>query len=78
MQEIWVRSLGLEDPLERKWQPTAVFLPEKSRGQRSLWAAVHRIATVRIDLTTKPQLHSEILLKNNNTPFQNCCVDPMG
>ena len=36
LQEMWVRSLGWEDPLERKWQPTPVFLPGKSHGQRSL------------------------------------------
>ena len=35
MQETQVRFLGLEDPLE-KWQPTPVFLPRKSHGQRSL------------------------------------------
>ena len=35
-QEIRVRSLGWEDPLERKWQPTPVSLPGKSHGQRSL------------------------------------------
>ena len=34
MQETWVPSLGQEDPLE--WQPTAVFFPEESLGQRSL------------------------------------------
>ena len=28
----WVR----EDPLSRKWQPTPIFLPGKSHGQRSL------------------------------------------
>ena len=27
MRETWVRSLGREDPLEKEWQPTAVFLP---------------------------------------------------
>ena len=27
-----VQSRGQEDPLERKWQPTPVFLPGKSRG----------------------------------------------
>ena len=27
MQETWVQSLGWEDPLEKKWQPTPVFLP---------------------------------------------------
>ena len=36
MQETQVRSLGREDPLERKWQPTPVFLPGKSCGQGSL------------------------------------------
>ena len=36
MQETWVRSLGLEDPLEKKWQPTPVFLPEESHGRRIL------------------------------------------
>ena len=27
---------GQEDPMRRNWQPTPVFLPEKSHGQRSL------------------------------------------
>ena len=36
MEETQVQSLGPEDPLERKWQPTPVFLPGKSHGQRSL------------------------------------------
>ena len=31
--EIQVRSLGEEDPLEKEWQPTPVFLPG---GRRSL------------------------------------------
>ena len=36
MQEIWVQSLGGEIPWSRKWQPTPVFLPGESHGQRSL------------------------------------------
>ena len=36
MQEMQVRSLGGEDPLEGVWQPTVVFLPGESHGQRSL------------------------------------------
>ena len=36
MQETWVQSLGWEDPLEKEGQPTAVFLPGESQGQRSL------------------------------------------
>ena len=31
-----VQSLGQEDTLRSKWQPTQVFLPGKSHGQRSL------------------------------------------
>ena len=34
MQETRVQSLGGEDPLEKEWQPTPVFLPGKPNGQR--------------------------------------------
>ena len=33
MQETRVPSLGQEDPLGRKWQPTPVFLPGNSHRQ---------------------------------------------
>ena len=33
---MWVGSLGQEDPLEKEWQPTPVFLPGESHEQRSL------------------------------------------
>ena len=36
MQEIWVRSLGLEDPLEKEMAAHSVFLLGESHGQRSL------------------------------------------
>ena len=36
VQEMWVQSLGWEDPWRRKWQPTPVCLPGESHGQRSL------------------------------------------
>ena len=36
MQETWVRSLGGNIPWRRKRQPTLVFLPGESNGQRSL------------------------------------------
>ena len=36
MQETWVQSLGWEEPWRREWQPTPVFLPGESHGQRSL------------------------------------------
>ena len=36
MRETRVRSLGQEDPLEKKWHPTPVLLPGESHGGRSL------------------------------------------
>ena len=36
MQEIWVQPLGWEDPLEKEWLPTPVFLPGEFHGQRNL------------------------------------------
>ena len=54
MQETKVHSLGWEDPLESKWQPTPVFLPGKSHGQRSLASTFHEVAKVGHDLATKP------------------------
>ena len=35
MQETGLRSLGQENPLQRKWLPTPVFLPGELHGQRS-------------------------------------------
>ena len=35
-QEMQVRSLGWEGPWRRAWQPTPVFLPGESHGQRNL------------------------------------------
>ena len=35
-EEVQVRSLGWEDPWNRKWHPTSVLLPGKSHGRRSL------------------------------------------
>ena len=35
-----LRSLGWEDPLRRKWQPTPAFLPGKSHGQKSMVGTV--------------------------------------
>jgi len=36
MEEMWVRSLGQEDPLEEGWQPTSVFLLGEFHIHRSL------------------------------------------
>ena len=37
-------------PWRRVWQPTPVFLPGESCGQRSLWATVHGITQGRTGL----------------------------
>ena len=55
MQETWVRSLGWEDPLEKEMQPTPVFLPGESHGQRSLAGYSPR---GRKESDTTEQLHS--------------------
>ena len=36
MQEAWIPSLGRKIPWRREWQPTPIFLPGESQGQRSL------------------------------------------
>ena len=36
MQETWLQSLGWKIPWRRAWQPTQVFVPGQSHGQRSL------------------------------------------
>ena len=53
MWEIWVRSLGWEDPLEKEMTTHCSILP-MDRGVRQ--ATVHGIARVGCDLATKPQL----------------------
>ena len=43
--DAWVRKI----PWRRKWQPTPVFLPGKSHGQRSLQALAHGVAKSQTD-----------------------------
>ena len=45
-------------PWRRKWQPTPVFLPGESHGQRSLAGCSPRHCT-RVDLATKQQLEGQ-------------------
>ena len=66
-QETRVGFLGQEDPWRRKWQPTPVFSPGKSYGQKSLvghspWS--HK--RVRHDLVTKQQQQSKYVSKLEN------------
>ena len=55
MLEIWVWSLGREDPWRRKWPPTPVFLLGKSHGQRSLMG--YRLRGRRESETTEGLTH---------------------
>ena len=56
VRETWVQSLGWEDPLDKEWQPTPVFLPGESHGQRSLagyspWSRKESDTTEQLTLT---------------------------
>ena len=44
-------------PGEGKWQPTPVFLPGKSHGQRPWQATVHPVTRIGHNLATKPPPH---------------------
>ena len=60
--DTWVRKI----PWRRKWQPTPVFLPGESHGQRSLAATVHGVAK-ELDMTERLSLSQETRkLKNGN------------
>ena len=58
MWETWLQSLDQEDPLERKWQPTPVFLFGEFHGQRSL---VGYSPWCRRESDTSERLSSHIL-----------------
>ena len=58
----WVRKI----PWRRKWQPTPVFLSEKSHGQTSLWATVQSSQRAG-DPTEHSQCIYHHTLENTNT-----------
>ena len=67
MPEMWVQSLGWEDPLEKKIA-TPVFLPGKSHGQRSLvgynpWG--HKESDTTVQLSTQKELER----RHSSHPF---------
>ena len=55
-------------PWRRKWQPTPVFLPGKSHGQRSLEDYTPQVARIRYDLVTKT---TTCLLRQEQLPTTN-------
>ena len=76
IQETRVQSLGREDLLRRKWQPTPVFLPGKSHGWRSL---VGCSPWGRTQLDTTERLHFHFSLscigEGNGNPLQCSCLE---
>ena len=56
MKETQFRSLGREDLLEEKWQPTPAFLPGGSHRQRRLAGRVHRV--IEFDVTERLNTHT--------------------
>ena len=70
MQETQVWSLGWEDSLRRKWQPTPVFLPGKSHGRQSL---VGYCAWGRKELDMTDQLHFTSLIIPRGFFFPSFC-----
>ena len=55
MREIWVQSLGWEDPLEKGKAPTPVFSPGESHGLYNMWGRKES------DMTEWLSLHLPIL-----------------
>ena len=67
MQETQVRSLGWEDPLERAWQPTPLFLPGEFHGQRNLagyrpWGRKESDMTEQLGTHTHTNIHHTLLV----------------
>ena len=84
----WVKKI----PWRRKWQPTPIFLPEKSHGQRSLvgyspWGHKESGMTQRLNHHQGYMGQKEILLQQYSWTWvlvhtspkrsnQNCLLDP--
>ena len=62
----WVRKI----PWRRRWQPTVVFLPGKSHGQRSRAGYIQAIGSQknRHDLVTKQQQQSPCVFLSTELP----------
>ena len=65
-QERWVRYLGQKILWRRKWQPTPIFLPEKSHGEKPGGQQSKGLQRVGHDRATKhrqTQLHADFWLR---------------
>ena len=61
-EEVCVRSLGWEDPLEQRMTTRSSILAWKSRGQRGRWATVHGVAKSQ---TWLKRLRTQTLVKTD-------------
>ena len=66
MQEVWVQSMGQEDPWRRKWQPTSIFLPGKSTwieepGGYTPWVVKGSDTTWWLNSNTEKELVNDII-----------------
>ena len=57
LQETQVRYLDWENPLEKKWLPTPVFLPGEFQGQKHL-AGYSPWGPTELDMTERLTLYS--------------------
>ena len=64
-QETWVQSLGREDPLKRKWQPTQVVLAGKFHGLRSL-VVYGPWCDKELDTTEQLSIHNNVCTHTQN------------
>ena len=70
VRETWVRSLVGKIPWRRAWQPTPVFLPGESRGQRSLagyspWGRKESDTTEQLGTAQQIALEAQTWVENS-------------
>ena len=53
MQEMWVQSLGQEDPLEKELNPLEYSCLGNSMGREAWWATVYGIAKSQTGVSTQ-------------------------
>ena len=70
MQNTSIQSLGWEDPLEKEMLHSPVFLPGKSRGQRSL-VSYSPWGRKELDTTERPTLYNTQL--HVAVEYLKCC-----
>ena len=71
MQEMQVRSLGQEDPLEKEMATHSIFLPGKFHGQRNLvsyspWGCIESNMTKQ--LSGEHAMHSQMQMGPQKVP----------